>query len=36
MRAQAMRAPGADEALPVEAGRTLVSVTVSGSVQLGR
>jgi predicted secreted protein len=36
MRAQAMRAPGADEALPVEAGRTLVSVTVNGSVQLVR
>ena len=36
MRAQAMRAPGADEALPVEAGRALVSVTVNGSVQLAR
>lgn len=34
MRAQAMRA-GADEAaLPVEAGKALVSATVSGSVQL--
>lgn len=34
MRVQAMRAAGADEALPVEAGKTQVSVTVSGSVQL--
>lgn len=34
IRAQAMRAPGADEALPVEAGKTQVTVSVSGSVQL--
>ncbi|MFO1327507.1 MAG: SIMPL domain-containing protein [Rubrivivax sp.] len=33
-RAQAMRAAGADEALPVEAGKTQVTVSVSGSVQL--
>jgi predicted secreted protein len=35
MRAQAMRAAGAaDESLPVEAGKTSVTATVSGSVQL--
>lgn len=36
MRVQAMRASaaGADEALPVEAGKTTVSATVSGTVQL--
>ncbi len=34
MRAQAMRAAAPDEALPVEAGRTQVTVTVGGSVQL--
>lgn len=34
MRAQAMRAGGADEALPVEAGKAQVTVTVGGSVQL--
>ena len=33
MRAQAMRS-GADEALPVEAGKATVTATVSGSVQL--
>lgn len=35
LRAAAMAAPG-DEPLPVEAGRTSVSATVSGSVQLTR
>ena len=34
MRAAA--APSADESLPVEAGKTTVSVTVSGSVQMVR
>lgn len=35
MRALAMKAPGAaDESLPVEAGKTSVTATVSGSVQL--
>lgn len=34
MRVQAMRAAGADEALPVEAGKTQVTINVSGSVQL--
>lgn len=35
MRAQAMRAPGAtDDSLPVEAGKTSVTATVNGSVQL--
>ena len=33
MRAQAARMP-ADDALPVEAGKALVSATVSGSVQM--
>ena len=33
MRAQAMRS-GADEALPVEAGKATVTATVSGSVQM--
>jgi predicted secreted protein len=35
MRAQASRAM-ADESLPVEAGKAVVSATVSGSVQMGR
>ena len=34
MRMQSARAPGADEALPVEAGKALVTATVSGSVQM--
>ncbi len=34
MRAQAMRSTGADESLPVEAGKAAVTATVSGSVQL--
>ncbi len=34
MRAKAMAAPMADESLPVEAGKTEVTVTVNGSVQL--
>jgi hypothetical protein len=34
MRAAAM--PAAEEALPVEAGKTTVSSTVSGSVQMLR
>lgn len=35
LRAQAMRAAGApDESLPIEAGKTSVTATVSGSVQL--
>lgn len=34
MRAQAMRAGAPEESLPVEAGRALVSATVSGTVQL--
>jgi predicted secreted protein len=34
MRVQAARATMAEEALPVEAGKALVSVSVSGSVQL--
>ena len=33
-RVRAMAASASDEALPVEAGKGLVSVTVSGSVQL--
>jgi predicted secreted protein len=36
MRVQSARAGAPEEALPVEAGKTLVSVTVSGSVQLTR
>ena len=35
MRAQASRA-AADESLPVEAGKAVVSATVSGSVQMGK
>lgn len=34
MRAQAARAPGSEDALPVEAGKAQVTVTVSGTVQL--
>ena len=34
LRMQASAAPGADAALPVEAGKTAVTATVSGSVQL--
>jgi len=34
MRMQASAAPGADAPLPVEAGKTAVTATVSGSVQL--
>lgn len=34
MRAKAMSAMASDEALPVEAGKTTVTVTVQGSVQL--
>lgn len=34
MRAQAARSTGADESLPVEAGKASVTATVSGSVQL--
>ena len=32
--ARAMAAPGADESQPLEAGKSVVSVTVSGSIQL--
>ncbi len=34
LRAQVMRPAGADESLPVEAGKAAVTATVSGSVQL--
>jgi predicted secreted protein len=34
MKAQAMRSMAADESLPVEAGKALVTATVSGSVQM--
>ena len=34
MRAQAVRVGGAEEGLPVEAGKALVTATVSGSVQM--
>jgi predicted secreted protein len=36
MMMRAAAAPAADEALPVEAGKTTVSVSVNGTVQLVR
>ncbi|CAN5896797.1 hypothetical protein BH11PSE8_BH11PSE8_12490 [soil metagenome] len=36
MRAKAMSAPSADEALPVEAGKGTVTVTVNGTVQMSK
>jgi len=36
MMMRAAGAPAADEALPVEAGKTTVSVSVNGTVQMGR